>query len=276
MHCKVKYEKGIFFISSDQEKQLLLAPGDLNIKPSSHHKVSIRKNQGFITKKTNKINYISTSTNQMISVGTALIPFLEHDDANRALMGSNMQRQAVPLIRKENAYVQTGLERKIARNSELTKITKTSGIIKYVSSKKIIIYEKLKNLRTRFTKTNKSKIKKLKKKLNKKFIKYKRKTYYLEKHEQSNQNTEILQKPSIIKKSWVKKGQVIADASGTNKGKLSIGKNLLIGYMTWEGYNFEDAVVISERLIKDEIFTSIHIKKYKTFLIDNETGEVRI
>lgn len=276
VNYKIKYEKGIFFISSDQEKQLLLAPGDLKIKRSNNNKISVRKNNEFITKNIKKINYISTSTNQMISVGTALIPFLEHDDANRALMGSNMQRQAVPIIKKENAYVQTGLEKKIARNSELTKITKTSGIIKYVSFKKIIIYEKLKDLRPSFKKTNISKIKKLKKKIKQKFIKYKRKTYYLEKHEQSNQNTEILQKPSIIKKTWVKKGQVIADASSTNKGKLSIGKNLLIGYMTWEGYNFEDAVVISERLIKDEIFTSIHIKKYKTFLIDNETGEEKI
>lgn len=236
----------------------------------------MKKNRELLTKKILKMNFISTSTNQMISIGTGLIPFLEHNDANRALMGSNMQRQAVPLVKKENAYIQTGLERKIARSSELTKLTKTSGKIKYVSLKKIIIDEKLNKKEINIKNVNKSKIKKLKMKLNKSFFLYRRKIYYLEKHKQSNQNTEILQKPLIKKKEWVKKGQIIADASSTNKGNLSLGKNLLIGYMTWEGYNFEDAVVISERLIKDEIFTSQHIKKYKTFLINNETGEVRI
>jgi DNA-directed RNA polymerase subunit beta len=215
--------------------------------------------------------------NQIISIGTGLIPFLEHNDANRALMGSNMQRQAVPLIRKEKPIVQTGLEKRVAKDSQSTISAKKSGIIKYVSKKKIIIHE-IPNALTKPT-TSITLLKKIKNKLKgKKAIKFKSKKK--EKHElqqikKSNQNTIIFQNPTIKENQWIEKGQLIADGTGTNKGKLSLGKNLLIGYIGWEGYNFEDAVVINERLIYEDILTSISIKKFKTFLVNNEIGEVR-
>lgn len=227
-----------------------------------------------------EINYLSTSPNQMISIGTSLIPFLEHNDANRALMGSNMQRQAVPLIRKEIPLIQTGLERKIAKDSELTITAKKSGIISYSSFKKLIIKEKLNLSSFKITKNNQSINKKIRNKLKTKysinFIKFKKKSYYLDEHQSSNQNTHINQTAIVNKNEWIKKGQVIADSSSTNYGKLSIGKNTLIGYMAWEGYNFEDAIVISENLIHNNTFESLHIKKYKTFLFNDETGEVRV
>lgn len=279
----VKITKGIYFISSQQEKQLFLAPGDICIsKKERGNIVSIRKNKELITKKMSNINYISTSSNQIISIGTSLIPFLEHNDANRALMGSNMQRQAVPLTEKEIPIIQTGLEKNVAKDSELTIIAKNSGIVAYSSFKKIIIKEKLDKDLNRYDKLteNQSVQKKIKAKLKNKnninFNSYNKKLYSLEEHQSSNQNTHIKQKSIVKRHEWVIKGQVLADSSSTNNGKLALGKNILIGYVGWEGYNFEDAIVISEKLVKNNTFKSLHIKKYKTFLFNDETGEVRI
>ncbi len=281
MKSKINKRKGIYFITSQQEKQLLLAPGDLFIDKKENRKLTIiRKNKELINKKISEINYISIYPNQMISIGTSLIPFLEHNDANRSLMGSNMQRQAVPLINKEVPIVQTGLERRVAKDSELTITAKKSGIISYSSFKKIIIKEKLTNNFNKIMESNKSIYKKIRHKLKTRykvnFTNYKKKLYKLEGHQSSNQNTHISQTAIVNKNEWVTKGQLIADSSSTNYGKLAIGKNILIGYIGWEGYNFEDAIVISERLIENNIFKSLHIKKYKTFLFSDETGEVRL
>lgn len=261
-----------------------LAPGDLFknskniISKKQNDTTYIKKNQSFITISKKKINFISSSTNQMISIGTGLIPFLEHDDANRALMGSNMQRQALPLQKKEMSLLETGIETQIAKDSQSTIISKDSGITKFTSSKKIIIKKNIKILKLN-KKINKSEIQKiknfLKKTKSKKIEKYKKKTYFLEIPRKSNQNSYLQQNSIVNKNDWVKKGQIIADGTGTFKGKLSLGKNILIGYIGWEGYNFEDAIVINERLIKENIFTSIHIKKYKTFIMNNQNGEVR-
>jgi DNA-directed RNA polymerase subunit beta len=240
-------------------------------------KVFARKNQEFIQTEEKRINFVSTAPNQIISIGTGLIPFLEHNDANRALMGSNMQRQAIPLIKKEKPIVQTGLEKRVAKDSQSSISAKRSGVIKYVTKKKIIIHEIFSALTKPTTSiTLLRKIKnKLKEKKDKKFKTKKKVKYELQQIKKSNQNTIISQNPTIKKDQWVKKGELIADGTGTNKGKLSLGKNLLIGYIGWEGYNFEDAVVINEKLIHEDTLTSISIKKFKTFLVNNEIGEVR-
>ena len=209
----------------------------------------------------------------MISIATGLIPFIEHDDANRALMGSNMQRQALALKEKEIPLLETGIETQLAKESQTTILAKSSGIIKYISSKKIIVKEE----KSPYNKSiNKSLIEK-KKKI-KKIRDYRKNTknriYFLENARKSNQNTYINQYPIVKVGDWVKKGQIIVDGTGTHQGKLSLGKNILVAYMSWEGYNFEDAIVINKRLRDEDILTSLHIKKYKTFLVNNEEGEV--
>lgn len=238
-----------------------------------------RKDKEFQTNLSKKAKLINISPIQMISIGTGLIPFLEHNDANRALMGSNMQRQAVPLIRKEKAIVRTGIETRIAHDTEISEIALNSGYIKYSSLKKIITHNKIEHPNiSHYKNFNASlchKIKNLNIK-NKRYKHYKEKIYSIQKNKNSNQNIYTLQAPSVKKKTWIKKGQIITEGSGIYKGELALGKNLLVGYLTFEGYNFEDAIIISEKLVKEKILNSIHVKKYKTFLVKNETGEVRI
>lgn len=275
----IRKDKGIFYLSSEQEKKLNLAPADLfknnknKIKGKNNKKIYIRKNQQFKTEKIKNLNFISTSTNQIISIGTGLIPFIEHDDANRALMGSNMQRQALATYKKEKPLIETGIENQIAKNSQSTIKAKQTGIVEFVSNKKIIIRSINNKIKK---KTNISLNNKIKKNLINliKTKKSKKQIYFLENNRKSNQNTYLQQIPNIIKKEYVKKGQIIVDGNSTFEGILSLGKNILIGYIGWEGYNFEDAIIISDRLIEENIFTSIHIKKYKTFLIKDENEEV--
>lgn len=267
---KIIRKKGTFFISAKQEKQLILAPSDLLLDKTGSE-ILMKRNKEFRTEKT-KINFISVSTNQILSIGTGLIPFIEHNDANRALMGSNMQRQAISLMKKETAIVQTGLEKLVGKNTDKTILAKKSGKIKFSSNKKIKIIEK-ENER-KIYKNNKSIMKKMKKKIKAKFSfdnkKYKIKTYTLQINQKSNQNTDITNTNLVMKNQWVEKGQTIADSKSTLNGKLAIGNNILIGYMSYEGYNFEDAIVINEKIVENDKFTSKHIKKYKTFLSENE------
>nr|YP_009145448.1 RNA polymerase beta subunit [Monomorphina parapyrum]AKL78921.1 RNA polymerase beta subunit [Monomorphina parapyrum] len=279
---KVNYKIGTFFINAEQEKKLIFAAGD-SINKMSKAKpkeiLSIRKNQEFSEGKTAKVDFISISPNQITSVGTGLIPFLEHNDANRALMGSNMQRQAVPLIYKEKPLVKTGIENRIAKDSESSIILRKSGLIIHATNKKITIFETKKgNFNGKTTNKKKTFLNKLKQKIYKKniFRKTLIRTYKLDKEKRSNQNTQSKQTHCLKKTEWGRKGQVLAEGTGSFKGELSLGKNILIAYMTWEGYNFEDAIVISERLINDELYDSIHIKKYKTYIINKETEEERI
>lgn len=258
---------------------MILAPGDIKLELNKliQNQTSIRKNNEFYTDKTKKVQYTNISPIQILSIGTALIPFLEHDDANRALMGSNMQRQAVTLINKEKAIVQTGIESLIAHNTETTITTNKSAITKYSSNKKIVVHENINTLKNnRTTKANSTFLKKLKSNIlsYKKYSKYIKKTYTLKSNTTSNQNIYAYQIPSIKTNSLIKKKQIIANGPGIHQNHLCLGKNILIGYMPWEGYNFEDAIIISEKLVMEETFSSIHIKKYKTFLIKNETGEV--
>lgn len=280
---KVQRKAGTFLISAEQEKQLIITSDDLkknnkvNFTKTIKNNIFGRKNQEFITTEQKRINFASTIPSQIISIGTALIPFLEHDDANRALMGSNMQRQAVPLIKKEKAIVQTGLEKSIAQSSESTLCAKNSGLVKFANHNKIIIYEKNLIKEKRIAKgcliIKTIKHAKLIKKQNN--VKTKKRIYGLEKLKKSNQSTIMCHSLIVKEKQWIKKGQLIADGAGTYEGEIALGKNLLIGYIGWEGYNFEDAIVINKRLIDEGTLSSIHIKRYKTFLINDNIGEVR-
>ncbi len=195
-----------------------------------------------------RIDYMDVSPKQLVSVATALIPFLENDDTNRALMGSNMQRQAVPLLKTEPSIVATGIEAAIARDSGVIVRAKEAGIVKAVSSDKIVIRED-----SGFDTE-----------------------YPLKKFERSNQGTCLNQRPIISTGDRVEKGEIIADGPSTNNGELALGKNILVGFMEWEGYNYEDAILISEKLVQDDVFTSIHIEEHETEARDTKLGEEEI
>ena len=195
-----------------------------------------------------RIDYIDVSPRQVISVATAMIPFLDHDDANRALMGSNMQRQAVPLLRPEAAYVATGIEYKAAKDSGVCVIAREDGFVKKVSADTIVIEDEL----------------------------HETHTYKLIKFARSNQSTCINQRPIVSAGEKVKKGDVIADGPSTDHGEIGLGRNVLIGFMTWEGYNYEDAVLLSEELVKNDVFTSIHLEKYECEARDTKLGAEEI
>ncbi|MFN3813793.1 MAG: DNA-directed RNA polymerase subunit beta [Aquificaceae bacterium] len=193
--------------------------------------------------KPQQVNYMDVSSRQVVSVSASLIPFLEHDDANRALMGSNMQRQAVPLIFPSSPLVGTGMERKVANDSGATLIAKRGGIVESVDSKRIIIRANPEEVDIKDPSDIGIDI------------------YELKKMGRTNQNTCINERPLVVKGQEVKKGDVIADGQSTEGGELALGKDVLIAFMPWRGYNFEDAIVISERLVKDDVFTSIHIEE---------------
>ena len=196
-----------------------------------------------------EIDYMDVSPKQIVSVGTSMIPFLENDDANRALMGSNMQRQAVPLLKTETPIVGTGIEYRAARDSGAVIVCKNDGVISRVSSDEIIV----------------------KRDDNGQLDKYK-----LLKFKRSNQGTCVNQRPIIVKHEAVKKGQIIGDGPSTDQGEIALGKNLLIAFMTWEGYNFEDAILINERLVKEDVLTSVHIEEYESEARDTKLGAEEI
>lgn len=196
-----------------------------------------------------EVDYMDVSPKQIISVGTAMIPFLENDDANRALMGANMQRQAVPLLKPEAPIIGTGMEYKAARDSGVVVIAKNSGVVKSVSAAEIVIKRDDTGELDRY-----------------KLLKFKR----------SNQGTCINQRPIVNKGDKIKKGQVIADGPSTDQGEIALGKNLLIGFMTWEGYNYEDAILINEKLVMEDALTSIHIEEYEADARDTKLGPEEI
>nr|YP_009297738.1 RNA polymerase beta subunit [Kumanoa americana]AOM67472.1 RNA polymerase beta subunit [Kumanoa americana] len=226
------------FMTADEEDSLKIAPADIlidNLDYISGKIIPIRYRQEFITTTPMEVDYIAVSPIQVISAATSLIPFLEHDDANRALMGSNMQRQAVPLLYPEKPIVGTGLESKIARDSGMIILSRTNGIVKYVSATKVGIQD-----------------------IQGRTIHYRLKKYY-----RSNQDTCINQRPLVWPGEQVVLGQTIADGASTDCGEIALGKNIFVAYMPWEGYNYEDAFLISERLVYDDIYTSIHIERYE-------------
>jgi len=194
------------------------------------------------------VDYVDVSPKQLVSVGAAMIPFLEHDDAHRALMGANMQRQAVPLLVPESPIVGTGIEYRAAKDSGIMQIAKSNGTIQKVTGDEIIL------------KTDKGELE----------------TYHLRKFKRTNGGTCINQRPIVVKGEKVKQGDVIADGPSTDKGEMSLGKNVLIAFATWEGYNYEDAVLISERLVKEDVYTSIHIEEYDCECRDTKLGPEEI
>ena len=221
--------------------------------------VSARYGGDFVTAQPDKIEYMDVSPKQVVSVATALIPFLEHDDANRALMGSNMQRQAVPLIRTESPLVGTGMESVVARDSGYVVLAKRGGVVESVDATKIVVRAepKKKDEGHRRGETLLD-------------------VYDLIKFQRSNQNTCINQRPIVGVGQPVKKGQVLADGPAIDGGELALGQNVLVAFMPWGGYNFEDAILISERLIKEDEFTSIHIEEFEVEARDTKLGKEEI
>jgi len=226
------------YMTADEEDDLRTAPGDIPINEEGYimgESVPVRYRQEFTTTTPDQVDYVSVSPVQIISVATSLIPFLEHDDANRALMGSNMQRQAVPLLRPERPLVGTGLEAQAARDSGMVVVSRTAGEVSYVDAKEIRVKD-----------SSGREI-----------------SYEIQKYQRSNQDTCLNQRPLVFEGDDVVAGQVIADGSATEGGELALGQNILVAYMPWEGYNYEDAILISERLVIDDVYTSIHIEKYE-------------
>src|SRR3990172_7707074 len=209
--------------------------------------VSARKGGEFVISRPEEITLMDVSPNQLVSVAAALVPFLENDDANRALMGSNMQRQAVPLIKTEAPLVGTGMESVVARDSGVTVIAKNPGVVESVDATRIVVK-------------------------NEKGVDI----YNLTKFRRSNQNTCFNQKPLVTEGDAVEKGDVIADGPSTENGELALGRNVLVAFMSWGGYNFEDSILLSERLLKDDVFTSLHIEEFETVARDIKLGKEEI
>ncbi len=240
----------VVYLSADEEDEFFIAQANEEIKDGRLAKESVvaRHRGELIMVPSEKIDYMDVSPKQVVSVSTSLIPFLEHDDANRALMGSNMQRQSVPLIKPEAPLVGTGMERKAAYDSGMLVVAKADGVVSYVSGNKIVID------REDGTKDE----------------------YNLLRFRRSNQGTCIDQKPIVKKGDKVFKGQVIADGPSMDGGELALGRNLLVAFMPWEGYNYEDAILINERLVKEDIFSSIHIEEYEVEARDTKLGPEEI
>jgi DNA-directed RNA polymerase subunit beta len=213
--------------------------------------VSCRQNLNFILSKPENIDYIDVSPKQLVSVAASLIPFLENDDANRALMGSNMMRQAVPLLKPESPLVGTGIESDVALDSGVTIVAKRDGVVDKIDGKRIVIKA---TDETDFTKSGVD-------------------IYNLQKFKRSNQNTCINQKPLVRVGDKVRSGDIIADGPSTKLGELALGKNVTVAFMPWQGYNFEDSILISERCVTDDVFSSIHIVEYEVMARDTKLGE---
>ena len=237
------------YLTADIEDFYKIAPADLATNNQNYllkNLIPVRYKQDFVNVTPSEVDFIAVSPVQVVSVAASLIPFFEHDDANRALMGSNMQRQSVPLILPQKPIVGTGLENQIATDSGMTLNSQESGIVSSVTANKIIV------------KTNTGK----------------KSVYKLQKYLRSNQQTCINHRPIVWKGEKVKSGQILTDGPAITSSELSLGQNVLVGYMPWQGYNFEDAILISERLVFDDIFTSIHIERYKIEIDRNsETSE---
>ncbi len=239
------------YMTADEEDNYYIAQANAPLDEEGHftcNKVTVRLLDKFLEVEPSMVDLMDVSPKQLVSVATSLIPFLGNDDANRALMGSNMQRQAVPLIKPEAPIIGTGMEYRTAKDSGVCAVAKHDGTVDYVSANKIVV-----NGGPGIVDT-----------------------YNLAKYRRSNQSTCINQRPLVAKGDKVKAGDIIADGPSTENGELALGKNVLIGFMTWEGYNYEDAVLLNERLVKEDIYTSIHIEEYECEARDTKLGSEEI
>jgi DNA-directed RNA polymerase subunit beta len=243
----------IDYLSADREEQVMIAQANTPLDEQSRlipDQVVVRVGGGhrFPVVPSEQVAYMDVSPKQVVSVATSLIPFLEHDDANRALMGANMQKQAVPLLQPRAPVVGTGVEHQAARDSGQVLVAGQNGVVRSVSGRQIVVADDEGNVHE----------------------------YNLQKFVRSNQDTCINQRPSVRQGERVKVGQIIADSSSTENGELALGQNVVVAFMPWEGGNFEDAILISERLVRDDVFTSIHIEKYETEARDTKLGPEEI
>ncbi len=232
----------VHYLRADQEENAHILPADRPIEDMEKDEpVLVRYQSDFVEVPLKDVEYADVSPKQMVGVSASLIPFLEHSDANRALMGSNMQRQAVPLLQTEAPLVGTGMEKDVAQNSSLTVKARKSGTVTFVDSQRIVIDEE--------------------------------DEYPLTKFSALNQRTSYNQRPIVEVGEEVEEGQIIADGPGTSEGKLALGRNLLCAFMPWEGYNFEDAIVISENVVKNDDYTSVHIESFETEIRETKLGK---
>ena len=244
----------IVYLTADEEDDFIVAQANEPMVEEdgkvwfARDRVVARRRDQIIEVKSTEVDYMDVSPKQLVSVATAMIPFLENDDANRALMGSNMQRQAVPLLKPEAPIVGTGMEYKAAHDSGVVVLARESGVVRRVDADRIVIEGDNGALHT----------------------------YRITKFKRSNQGTCINQRPIVKKGERVLPGQVIADGASTDQGEIALGRNILIAFMPWEGYNYEDAVLISEKLVKEDVYTSIHIEEHETEARDTKLGEEEI
>lgn len=246
-----KVTNKIEYLTADEEEKYIVAQANSPIDDQGYFidkKVDARFGKDFLFIDISEVDYMDVSPKQVWSIATALIPFLEHDDANRALMGANMQRQAVPLVYTESPVVGTGMEKRAAQDTGVCILAKEDGVVETATSDEIVV-KKAKGEKDEYN-----------------VIKFKR----------SNQGTCINQKPIVKKGDKVKKGEVLADGPSVDNGELALGRNVLVAFMTWEGYNYEDAILISEELIQDDIYTSIHIEEYSCEARDTKLGPEEI
>ncbi len=254
-----EYEPHSFYLSAWEEDRYIIAQADARLDEDGNlvdQRVNSRQAGDFILAPRDKVEFIDVSPKQLVSVAASLIPFLEHDDANRALMGSNMQRQAVPLLRARAPFVGTGMEYITARDSGAVVVGRRGGTVDYVDSQRIVV--RVEGEAGEMSREMGADI------------------YNLTKFRRSNQNTCINQKPIVRVGQKVAKGQVLGDGPCTELGELALGRNVLVAFMPWRGYNFEDAILVSERMVKDDYYTSIHIEEFETESRDTKLGPEEI
>jgi DNA-directed RNA polymerase subunit beta len=255
---KIVLEKEPVYLSAEEEEDKIIAQANTVLDPdgkSFHNlKVKARYQADYPIIEREKVDFIDIAPNQIASIAASLIPFLEHDDANRALMGSNMMRQAVPLLQSEAPIVGTGIERQTARDSRVLITAEGTGIVEYVDATEIVI---------RYSRAEDEKL-----------VSFEDDTkhYKLTKFQRTNQGTSINLRPSVRKGDKVDKGQVLCEGYATENGEVALGKNLKVAFMPWKGYNFEDAIVISEKVVKDDVFTSLHIEEFTLEVRDTKRG----
>ncbi len=252
----VKFDE-IVYLSAEEEEDQVIAQANAKIDDSGlflNNRIRSRKEGDYVVVESSDISLMDVAPNQIASIAASLIPFLEHDDANRALMGSNMMRQAVPLLTTEAPIVATGIEKEVIRDSRMMLVAEGKGTVEYVDAEKIIIrYERSEE--ERFLSFIDDLVE-----------------YKIPKFQKTNQNTCINLKPIVRKGDFVEKGDILTEGYATSNGELALGKNLKVAFMPWKGYNFEDAIVISERVVKDDVFTSIHITEYQLEVRETKRG----